>query len=198
MKTLWAVAFGVLFGLLAAGVLLLVARPPQGQAIQLLPAPTPQPLVVHVTGAVQQPGLCQIAPGSRVQDAIQAAGGLIPEAENAGLNLAAFVQDGDLIRVPFKAQDTAVEEAAPAPELPVRSGAPLSSESQTGLVNINTASEAELETLPGIGPVTAGKIAAHREEHGPFDSIEAIQDVSGIGPATFEKIKDLITVDGLP
>lgn len=195
-KTFWVLAFGVLFGLLSSGMLLLVAQQPQGEAVRLLPPPTPLPLVVHVSGAVAHPGVSQVSPGSRVQDAIQAAGGFIDESDPAGLNLAALLQDGDLVRVPYKstAGATAVlpanrlGEPAINPE-PGRAG---------GRINLNTATAEALETLPGIGPVTAGKIIAYRAEHGPFATIEAIQDVSGIGPATFAKIQDLITVSDLP
>jgi competence protein ComEA len=139
-----------------------------------------------------------VSPGSRVKDAIQAAGGFTQEADPGGLNLAALLQDGDLVWVPNKAVagtgSTAVPPAArlgaPAidPE-PGRAG---------GRINLNTATAEALESLPGIGPVTAGKIIAYRVEHGPFATIEAIQDVSGIGPATFAKIQDMITVSELP
>jgi competence protein ComEA len=197
MKTLWALAFGVLFGLLAAGLLFLIASPPRGEAIRLAPPPTPPPLIVHVSGAVARPGVCKLAPGSRLQDAVQAAGGLTGEADDQALNLAAPVQDGDLIRVPIKQQ--ALEGAeqpllSSQPEAPGRApdlGTPVEA---GGPVDINTADQEQLEELPGIGPVTAQKIVDHRQENGPFASIEAIQDVSGIGPATFEKIKALITV----
>ena len=191
MRTLWALAFGVMFGLLAAGALLLTTRPPEGEAIRLLPPPTPSPLVVQVSGAVMHPGLYKLAQGSRVQDAIQAAGGLAEGADDQGLNLAALVKDGDRLRVPYKPAEPAAGAGPPVRngplELPAGAAAP-------GLIDINTASLQELDSLPGIGPVTAQKIVDHRQVEGPFTSIEAIQDVSGIGPATFEKIKDLITV----
>jgi len=195
-KAFWVLAFGILFGLLSSGLLLLVARQPQGEAVRLLPPPTSLPLVVHVTGAVAHQGICQVSPGSRVQDAIQAAGGFTQEADPSGLNLAALLRDGDLVRVPYKAVagSTAITPASklgvPAidPE-PGRAG---------GRININTATADALESLPGIGPATAEKIIAYRVEHGPFATIEAIQDVSGIGPVTFAKIQDLITVSDLP
>jgi competence protein ComEA len=127
-----------------------------------------------------------------VQDAILAAGGLLPEAYSQTINLAAFVEDGARVLVPY--QPTATPQAivgrAPVTEL-------LTPESSQ-LININTASQSELESLPQIGPVTAVKIIEYRETHGPFSTIDEIQNVSGIGPKTFEKIKDLITVEVTP
>ncbi len=190
MKTLWPMAFGVVFGLLAAGVLLLVSRQPGGEPIHLSPPPTPSPLIVHVSGGVANPGVYTFPQSGRVQDAIQAAGGFLAEADDQALNLAAPLQDGQLIRVPLKQ----AEQSAPPSE--GKSGTVQTAPTQAGngLVNINSATLEELDTLPGIGPVTAQKIIDFREANGPFASVEAIQDVAGIGPATFERLKDLITV----
>ena len=179
----WAIAYGVVCGLLAAGIILLVSRPPRGEAIQLRPPPSPQPILVDITGAVVQPGVYSLPYGSRVFDAIEAAGGLTEAAVTKPLNLAAFLEDGQKVWVP---QAT----ATPIPGIP-------SADRASGvevLVNINTASQNQLEELPEIGPVTAQRIIAYREANGPFLKIEDIQKVEGIGQATFEKIKDLITV----
>jgi competence protein ComEA len=189
VKNWWVPAIWVVFGLLIAAVILLVSSQPRGQAITLLPPPTPAPLVVHVTGAVAQPGVYQLTASSRVQDAIQAAGGLLPEADAQALNLAAFLQDGEQISIP------AVQPTLPASEPPSRA-APLPTAQAGKLININTATQTELESLPGIGPALAQQIIAYRKVHGPFATIEDIIDVPGIGPKTFEKIKDLITVGG--
>lgn len=187
VRARWAFLFGLVGGLLGAGVILLASQPPRGSQILLQPPPTPAPLMVYVSGAVMQPGVYQLAPGSRVKDALEASGGPAPKAELAWLNLAAHLEDGDQIWVPQTGENPA-------------SSPPRSSTSETGwrLVNLNTATVELLEELPGIGPVTAEKILAYREEHGPFQSIEEIQNVSGIGPATFERIKDLITVGPVP
>jgi competence protein ComEA len=192
MKDLWKAVFYVLCGLLGAAIILVASSPPRGGAITLLPPPTPEPIQVHVTGAVVQPGLYSLPAKSRVQDAILAAGGLLPAAYSQTINLAAFVEDGARVLVPY--QPTATPQAivgrAPVTEL-------LTPESSQ-LININTASQSELESLPQIGPVTAVKIIEYRETHGPFSTIDEIQNVSGIGPKTFEKIKDLITVEVTP
>ncbi len=190
MKIGWGIAFGVACGLLGAGLLLLLTSPPHGEAVPLLPAPTPAPLIVHVTGAVLHPGNWAVPRGSRVNDAILAAGGLLPEADGQALNLAAILEDGQRVFVPIKStpapvssepstRSSQLEIATPTPAFPI---------------NINTATKNDLDALPGIGPSTAEKIITYRNEHGIFVKIEDIQDVPGIGPATFDNIKGLITV----
>ncbi|MGE5124104.1 MAG: helix-hairpin-helix domain-containing protein [Acidobacteriaceae bacterium] len=189
-KSWWLVAFLIVGVLLGAGVLLLVTRPPRGEAVVLLPPPTTAPILVHVSGGVRQPGLYELPPGSRVDDAIQAAGGYSSEADITSTNLAQFLQDGEQIDIPEKIPYLT---PTPQPESQTRiiSTAP-------GLVNINTATLEQLDTLPEIGPKTAQKIIDYRDAHGPFATIEEIQDVSGIGPVTFDKIKDLITIAASP
>ena len=206
MKHWWAVAFGLLGGLLGAGLLLLVANPPNGEAIHLSPPPTAPPLLVHVDGAVSRPGVYALAGGSRIQDAIESAGGLLAESDPGSLNLAAFLEDGERVSVPFqvegRASDGLPARASPAEEPLIEEppegagGGGLATSTPDWPVDINTASQAELESLPGIGPVLAGRIIAYRQENGPFSKIEDIQNVSGIGSKTFERFKDLITVGG--
>jgi competence protein ComEA len=184
LKPWWAIPFGVLCGFLAAGLLLIASRPSRGEPIQLYPPPTVAPLQVYVVGAVSDPGLHALPPGSRVKDAIDAAGGQLPEANPLVINQAAFVEDGERIYIPLYSQtqnDLLTAEGA--------------SQADNTLININTASQAELERLPGIGPVTAEKIISHRYENGYFASIEDILDVPGIGPATFEGLKTLICTE---
>jgi len=202
MKFRWQAAIWMIGGLLAAGVIYLVASQPRGKTITLLPPPTPAPILVHVLGAVAQPGIYSLPTKSRVQDAIEAAGGLLPMANAQALNLAAFLQDAEQVVVPTQVPSPSPTQAysnpqsAPQPSQDNQPPPPKST--TTVLININTASIEELDTLPGIGPVTAEKIIAYREEHGPFPTIEAILDVSGIGPVKFEGMKDLITVGGNP
>jgi competence protein ComEA len=162
----------------------------------LSPPPTPLPLVVHVSGAVAKPGVYTLPTGSRVKDAIESAGGMLPDANSQSLNLAAPLQDGELIWIPtiIKANPTAFEQE----ETPGEGQAPISTPASTGLININTATLEELDALPGIGPVKAQSIIDYRNNHGPFNSVEAIQDVVGIGPVTYEGLKELITVQAFP
>lgn len=192
MNDWWKVAFGVICGLLATGIILLVSNRPRGQAIKLTPAPTPAPIVVHIVGAVSNPGVYNLPAGARVQDAIQAAGGFLPEANPQALNLAAPLEDGGRVPVPT------LPPANPTSGGLTRSNPVVTTPDTNNPININTASQAELESLPGIGPITAQKIIAHREANGPFTAIEDIQDVSGIGPKKFEAIQDLITVGVFP
>ena len=194
----WAMALGVMFGLLSAGVILLASQPPRGNEITLLPPPTKIPIQVHVSGAIHNPGVYALAPGSRVRDAIQAAGGLTDKADDTSLNLAAQLEDGARLQIPTQIQVDILTPGAVIKSEDEQSSSrstPPNTESPHQPININSADQSSLETLSGIGPVTAQKIIAFREENGPFTSIEEIQKVSGIGPVTFEKIKDFITVD---
>ena len=189
MKTILYIFVGILLGLLLAGGIWIAARAPEGESIQLRPAPTSEPIQVHVAGAVVRPGLYDLPEGSRVMDAVEAAGGFIADADKNSLNLAARVEDAERLDIPY------IAGGAPAMQegfTVISEGTP--STSNEDLVNINTASAEELDTLPGIGPTTARNIIAYRDENGPFGSIEDIVNVSGIGAATYNGIKDLITV----
>jgi len=192
MKYLWGIAFGVVCGILGVGLLLLAVSQPQGEAVQLSPPATAAPLIVHITGAVVDPGVYSQPPGSRVMDAIQAAGGLSPDADPTLINLAKLVEDGMQIWVPRQlAGDLEGNNPGKAEKDP-------GAGHLGGSININTATQTELETLSGIGPVTAKAIIQYRQENGPFSEIQGIQAVSGIGPVTFEKIREFITVGGAP
>jgi competence protein ComEA len=151
-----------------------------------LPTPTPAPIRVHVSGAVRQPAVYELAPGSIVQDAVDAAGGPASNADLDCINLALELRDQQQVYVPRQG-----ETSAPPP---VSGGDPDSGGSTGPLININTATTAELDTLPRIGPTMAQRIVEYREASGPFAAIEDVQNVPGIGPATFEGLKDLITV----
>jgi len=190
MKTILYIFIGILLGLLLAGGIWIAARAPEGESIQLRPAPTSEPIQVHVAGAVVRPGLYDLPEGSRVMDAVEAAGGFVADADKNSMNLAARVEDAERLDIPY------IAGAAPAMQesfTVITEGTP--STSNEDLVNINTASAEELDTLPGIGPTTAQNIIAYRDENGPFGSIEDIVNVSGIGAATYDGIKDLITVE---
>jgi competence protein ComEA len=194
MKNALYVLLGVMAGFVLAGTLVFVSRAPAGEPIVLQPAPTEAPIAVHVIGAVPRPGLYEFAKGARVQDAVEAAGGLLASANDNGLNFAALLEDGQQLDVPY--QNGQTPDSATTVELPGTEDTlgNTADTSNTELVNINTADLQELDSLPGIGPTTAQKIIDYRDANGPFAVIEDIQNVSGIGPVTFENIKDLITV----
>lgn len=177
-------ASGILLGLFLAALVWIIARNPSGEAVTLRPVPTDKPIVVHITGAVPRPGVYALPEGARVQDVISAAGGFLAEAEKTDINLAAPLEDGQKLDIPY------MEGASPVLATP---GEEVITNT-TELIDINIASQAELETLPGIGPTTAQKIVEYRDANGPFVSTEDIINVSGIGPGTYERIKDLITV----
>ncbi|NJN79515.1 MAG: ComEA family DNA-binding protein [Anaerolineales bacterium] len=197
MKNVLTVLLGIMAGFALAGLLFFVARAPAGEAIVLQPAPTKAPIAVHVIGAVPRPGLYEFVEGARVQDAIDAAGGLLSSASIESINLAALLEDGQQLIIPYKSGQEPVETFTEDElELPNDNEEPTSEDenTDTDLVNINTATLEELDSLPGIGPTIAQRIIDYRDENGPFNTIEDILNVSGIGPSTFEEIQDLITV----
>jgi competence protein ComEA len=152
-----------------------IVRPP---ASAHTVAAKPQ-LVVDVAGAVRRPGLVHLAPGTRIADALAAAGGVTAKADTALVNLAAPLADGEQGLVPARGAGGIGASAAGLG-------------STTAPVDLNTATPEQLDTLPGIGPATAAKIVAFRQEHGPFHSIEELDAVPGIGPARIEQLKGLV------
>lgn len=151
------------------------------------PAAEAVDLTVHVVGRVRRPGVYRLAPGSRVIDAIEAAGGLRPGAGTGRLNLARPLVDGEQVHVGPGAPVGLDPGGAPPPG-PPGAAAP------TAPLDLNTASAAELEELPGIGPVLAGRIVAWRDANGPFPSVDVLGEVSGIGPVVLENLRPLVTV----
>lgn len=142
-------------------------------------APGPS-VVVHVVGEVASPGLVELMPGDRVDDAVAAAGGTTSDADLAGLNLARELVDGEQIRVPGPGE--VVEPASGDLSTPPASAG--------GLVNVNTADAGQLETLPGVGPVLAARIVEHRASHGPFTRLDELVEVSGIGDAVLAGLRE--------
>jgi competence protein ComEA len=151
------------------------------------PTPSPVPIFVDVAGWVRKPGVYEFATGQRVIDAVDAAGGARPGADLTSLNLAAPLIDGTQILVP-KAGSAEVG-AGTGTTIPGADGG-----AGGTIVNVNTASATELETLSGIGEVIAAAIVDYRTQNGPFTSVDQLEDVSGIGPATMEEIRDSVTV----
>jgi competence protein ComEA len=184
MQALKSVAAGVLIGLAAAAAVLIISAPPRGLPIELLPSPTPAPLTVYVSGAVTKPGLYTLPPGSRLSDALTASGGALDGADLTTLNLAQRLIDGQKIQVSLTVETTHGEPPDRAATI------------DPGIfpLDLNSATQDQLEQLPGIGPSKASDILTYRQKVGGFDKIEQIMEVPGIGPATFEKIKEFIMV----
>jgi competence protein ComEA len=153
------------------------------------PAPPTSPprVVVHVAGAVAGPGVYELAAGSRVGDAVAAAGGAAPDAVVDAVNLAAPVSDGQQVYVPHLG-----ETSGPAPPGAAPPAAGVTA--PAGPLDINAATAEELLALPGVGPVLAAAIVRHREDSGPFTSVDGLLDVSGIGPARLESLRELVRV----
>lgn len=152
------------------------------------------PVVVHVAGAVASPGVVELPGGSRIVDAVEAAGGLRADADADRVNLAAVLADGQRVVIPVRGQPPP-EEVLPSGPSPEHGGA--GGGVGTGArVDVNTADAEQLESLPGIGPATAAAILSHRERHGPFRSVDDLIDVRGIGEAKLDALRDLVTVGG--
>jgi competence protein ComEA len=153
-----------------------------GAPVAASPTPSPATIIVDVAGEVKEPGVYEFTEGQRVIDALNAAGGPRHDANLAALNLAAPLTDGSQVLV------SATVASAPGSSTgSTTSGAPT-------LINVNTADATQLEELPGIGEVLAAAIVTYREDNGPFASVDQLDEVSGIGPATLENIRDLVTV----
>ena len=139
--------------------------------------PDASPITIHVAGAVRSPGLVTVGAGDRVAHAIAAAGGALGVADLSALNLAANVADGDQVMVPVKG------------EAGDRAG---NTDVAEGLVDVNRGTAAELEALPGVGPVLAERIFAYREQHGPFETVEDLLDVPGIGEGKLAALREAL------
>ncbi len=135
-------------------------------------------LVVHVAGEVRDPGVYELAAGSRVTDAVERAGGVTGSAAADSINLAAKLADGQQVVVPARVEGAAASAAAGTATVP------------EGPISLGSATVEELDTIEGIGPVTAGDIIAFRDEHGGLSSIDELDQVNGIGPATMEALRD--------
>ncbi|MGE5653717.1 MAG: helix-hairpin-helix domain-containing protein [Bacillota bacterium] len=160
----------------------------QGSEGQLPGSGVPQPptkleqVIIHMSGAVRQPGLYSLPSGARLNDAVQAAGGPLAEADLDAVNLAAPLVDGQKYLIPVKGQQMTVTPA----------GSPSSG---SGKININTADSKTLELLPGVGEVRAKAIIEYRQKNGPFRSIEDLKKISGIGDKTFEQMREQVTIN---
>ena len=153
----------------------------------------PVTVTVHVAGQVASPGVYAIPAGGRVADAVVAAGGTSAEADLEQLNLAARVADGERILVPKKGEPPAAVVAG-APPAPGGAGAGAAKGTPAGLIDLNTATAEQLESLPGVGPATSKAILSYRAGHGRFRSVTELLEVPGIGPAKLEALRPMVRV----
>ena len=201
MKSWLQVVIWILIGLLAAGLVTLIAKPDPGVPITLSQPPTPTRLpmsdvtptlsdiLVQIGGQVVNPGVYTLAPYSGLDDLISKAGGLLPQADLVRINYAAIIQNGDYFYIPE------VDEVIPE----TANNAPINSsfDENTGIqypLDLNTASQDELESLPGIGPARAADIIFYREVVGAFSDIDELINVEGIGTATLESLREYLVI----
>jgi competence protein ComEA len=189
------IAMLLLFSVVLVGTVLILQRPAPATLTLVTPTPrptsTPAVVIVDVRGAVAHPGVYTLAAGSRVQDVIAQAGSTLPGADLRGLNLARRLNDGEQIYV------YAVGEPALSPppgSESTRPGAASSPSGPASVVNVNTATLEQFDTLPGIGPAIAQRIIDYRTQNGPFVSVDDLKNVRGIGDVLFGQIKDWVTV----
>lgn len=160
-----------------------IALSPSIEVAEPLEPPEPETILVHIGGAVRSPGVYEVKEGQRVYEAVMLAEPL-DEADLDQLNLAALVRDTQKILVPKRGD----------PPLPQETGESSGTPTQSNPLNVNTATQSELERLPGIGPVLAQAILSYRDRHGPFAKAEDLIGVSGIGQKTLERLLPLITI----
>lgn len=151
----------------------------------------PATLVVSVAGKVTRPGLVRVPDGARVADVLDAAGGPLPGTDLTGLNLARRVSDGEQVAVGVPAAPDATDAAGAAPGEATAGG---SDETPDGKVDLNSATEQQLDALPGVGPVTAGRILEWRTRNGRFVRVDQLREIEGIGERRFGQLRDLVTV----
>ncbi|MGE5598683.1 MAG: helix-hairpin-helix domain-containing protein [Bacteroidota bacterium] len=196
-------ALAVALALTAAGGGVLVWRQAVRGAVTIeepggetRPVAAADKVVVHVCGAVKNPGVYILPAGSRVYEAIERAGGALPEADQEALNLAAFVRDGEQIRLPRKGESPpAAAPRATAAAAGEHGGAAAPRESAPRFpLHLNTATAADLQAVPGIGPALAARIVAYRKENGPFAEVDDLVHVPGIGARTLERFRPYLTV----
>jgi competence protein ComEA len=154
------------------------------------PSPSPAGVVVDVEGRVRRPGLQRLPPGARVADAVRAAGGTAPGAVLTALNLARLLVDGEQVVVPAPGDPPPVAGAGGPPS----GGGATSGGVASGPLDLNTATQSGLDSLPGIGPVLAERIVAWRTQHGRFTSVDELAEVPGIGPKALERLRPLVRV----
>lgn len=171
-----ALGIAVVAALVAIGVMLWVDR--MRPVTIVLQTPAAETIQVSVSGAVRSPGVVDVPAGARLIEVVEAAGGFTDDANTDALNLAGRVGDGEAITIPRAGESAAAADSPNASEL----------------INLNTATAAELDELPGIGDVLAGRIIDYRESVGPFTSVDQLSEIEGISPRLVDEIRPLVTV----
>lgn len=185
-----------LFAVVLMGTIYFLRRPEPAPLVTIVTA-TPRPsatvalLIVDVRGAVNKPGVYTLTVGSRMQDALVAAGDVLSNADTRALNLARKLNDGEQIYVPLVGEATIAPPTAASKSSAARTP---TAKASTGKINVNTATLEELDTLPGIGPAIAQRIIDYRTQNGDFKKIDDLKNVRGIGDVLFDQIKDLVTL----
>ncbi len=171
--------------------IVLHAPPPPAPTATALPLPTPAPIMVFVSGAVQKPGLYNLSADARVGDVLAKAGGFTATANASLINQAAKLQDGAQVHVPDLAEQATVQQPPAGVSEPVaqNGSSNTAGNAPTGPINLNTATAAQLDSLPGIGPSKAAAIVAHR----PYATVDELDKVPGIGPSILEQVRPLVT-----
>ena len=202
MKPWQILLAGVLIGLLAAGLVLLVASPTKGTPVTLFPPPsptptakpspssTPTPIQVQISGEVIQPGIYHLEEGARLGNLIDMAGGFTDAADLLRVNLAALCRDGEYFYIPTF-DEQIPETACNAPQNLFLSKTP----GFNYPLNLNQATKEELESLPGIGPGKAEDILAYREAFGPFSSLDDLLEIEGIGQKTLDSLREFLIIE---
>jgi len=180
MKSWMQYLLGFFLGIGAAAVIYLIAVPPRGTPIMLLPTPTPSPVIVYISGNVEDPGVYSLPAGSRIQDLVNAAGGILPESELDSINLAEMLSDSQHVHIPVTGE-TDSDEVNP-----------------TFPLDLNSATAEDLDTIPGIGPVLASEIVSYREQYGDFSSLGDLLNVTGIGEAKLNDIMEYLFIPNNP
>lgn len=191
MKSWQVLALGICIGLIAAGAIIFISMQPRGTPITLNTPPSPPGNTIHIDGAVNHPGVYTLPRNNRLGDAITAAGGLLDSANKMAINLALPLEDGQKILIPFLVEPTGWPRSS-TPTFPSRAQI---QPTISGPININKASQQEIETLPGIGETKAAAIITYRQEHGPFKKIDDLLKVPGIGPGILASIQPFIILD---
>ncbi len=189
-------SIAVVIGLIIGGLITIIASPPRGNAIELMPVVTPSRIIIYITGAVNKPGVYELPVDSRIIDAISIAEGLTKNANDAGVNMADRLEDGTKVYIPIIGESVFSTDRSEV--ITINDGCDPSAADkslQTGRININSATIDDLDTLPGIGPEKAKEIIAYRQQYGNFRNIEDILLVPGIGAKLFEDIEGLITTE---